>query len=197
MTLTCKTQQRPQKPDVQLEFCFFRDSQALGLGWSSSPELQIATMWREDSGSYWCEEKIVTLKDTRSWSRSRRVPISVQRIPIWDVSLETQPPGGHVMEGEKLVLICLAARGTGNITFLWYKGALGLALEKKTQRSLAAKFEIPMVTERDAEKYYCAADNGYGPSLSGLVSVTVRSKFHHPAAEPADGKLGICSPRAP
>lgn len=78
MTLTCKTQQRPQKPDVQLEFCFFRDSQALGLGWSSSPELQIATMWREDSGSYWCEEKIVTLKDTRSWSRSRRVPISVQ-----------------------------------------------------------------------------------------------------------------------
>ncbi|KAK2497225.1 hypothetical protein MC885_017349 [Smutsia gigantea] len=190
MTLTCKTQQLAQKPDVQLKFCFFRDGQALGLGWNSSPELQIATMWREDSGSYWCEEKIAALKDTRSWSRSRRVHISVQRpscvtcvragIPIRDVSLEIQPPGGHVMEGEKLVLVCLAAGGTGNITFLWYKGALGLALEKKTQRSLTAKFEIPTVRESDAEKYYCAADNGYGPSLSGLVSVTVRIPVSRP-----------------
>lgn len=99
-------------------------------------------------------------------------------IPVYNVSLETQPPEGHVMEGEKLVLVCLVPGRTGDITFLWYKGALGLNLESKTQRSLTAKFEIPMVRESGAEKYYCAADNGYGPSLSGLVSITVRSKFH-------------------
>lgn len=115
-------------------------------------------------------------------------------IPVYNVSLETQPPGGHVMEGEKLVLVCLVPGGTGDITFLWYKGALGLNLESKTQRSLKAKFEIPMVRESDAEKYYCAADNGFGPSLSGLVSITVRSKFHYPLAQLSDHKLGSMFP---
>ena len=98
------------------------------------------------------------------------------------------------MEGEKLVLVCLVPGGTGDITFLWYKGALGLNLESKTQRSLKAKFEIPMVRESDAEKYYCAADNGFGPSLSGLVSITVRSKFHYPLAQLSDHKLGSMFP---
>ena len=103
------------------------------------------------------------------------------------MSLETQPPGGQVQKGERLALICMVARGTGDITFLWYKGALGLNLETKTQRSLAAKFEIPAVRDSDTDKYYCAADNGYGPSLSELVSVTVRSKFCDP---PAARQLG-------
>lgn len=77
------------------------------------------------------------------------------------------------MEGQKLVLVCLVAGGTGEVTFVWYKGALGLALETRTQRSLTAEFEVPAVKESDAELYYCAADNGRGPCLSGLVSVTV------------------------
>lgn len=98
------------------------------------------------------------------------------------------------MEGEKLVLVCLVAGGTGDITFFWYKGALGLNLETKTQRSLTAKFEIPTVRESDAEQYYCAADNGYGPSLSGLVSITVRSKFHYASAQPAGCRLGSMLP---
>lgn len=85
------------------------------------------------------------------------------------------------MEGEKLVLVCLAAGGTGDVTFHWYKGTLGLSLETKTQRSLAATFEIPTVRERDADQYYCAADNGHGPSISELLSVTVTSKSHQVA----------------
>jgi hypothetical protein len=97
-------------------------------------------------------------------------------IRISDVSLVTQPPGGWVVEGDKLVLICLADNGTGDITFFWYRGALGLNLETKTQRSLKAEYEIITMKESDAEQYYCAADNGYGPTLSGLVSITVRSK---------------------
>lgn len=96
-----------------------------------------------------------------------------------------------MMEGEKLVLVCLVTGGTGDITFFWYKGALGLNLEMKTQRSLTATFEIPVVRESDSEQYYCAADNGYGPMVSELVSITVRSKFHCLSAQPA------CSPGAP
>ncbi|XP_057171525.1 Fc receptor-like protein 1 isoform X2 [Ursus arctos] len=191
MTLICETQATSQKTDAQLEFCFFKDGRALGQGWSSSPKLLLPTVWREDSGSYWCEEKTTALRATRS----PRIQIQVQDndasvvpgrgcglppegVPVWNVSLEVQPPGGQVQKGKKLVLICLATQGTGDITFSWYKGALGLNLETKTQSSLAAKFEILAVTDSDTEKYYCTADNGYGPSISELVSVTVRSKFH-------------------
>ncbi|XP_077012681.1 Fc receptor-like protein 1 isoform X2 [Tamandua tetradactyla] len=101
-------------------------------------------------------------------------------IPVSDVNLQTRPPEGQVMEGKKLVLVCSAAKGTGYITFLWYKGALGLSLGMKTQRSLTAELEILAARESDAERYYCAADNGYGLSLSGLVSVTVRTPASRP-----------------
>ncbi|XP_008698983.1 Fc receptor-like protein 1 isoform X7 [Ursus maritimus] len=176
MTLICETQATSQKTDAQLEFCFFKDGRALGQGWSSSPKLLLPTVWREDSGSYWCEEKTTALRATRS----PRIQIQVQGIPVWNVSLEVQPPGGQVQKGKKLVLICLATQGTGDITFSWYKGTLGLNLETKTQSSLAAKFEILAVTDSDTEKYYCTADNGYGPSISELVSVTVRSPVSRP-----------------
>ncbi|KAB1260853.1 Fc receptor-like protein 1 [Camelus dromedarius] len=179
MTLACKT--FPQKLDGQHQFRFYKDNLALGLDWNSFPELQIPAAWKEDSGSYWCEAKSMQQKVTRS----PRVLIEVHRVPISNVSLKIQPPDGHLVEGEKLVLVCLVAEGTGDITFFWYKGALGLNLEVKTQRSLTAQFEIPAVTESDAEQYYCAADNSFGPRLSELVSITVKSKFHCPSARPA------------
>ncbi|XP_048213697.1 Fc receptor-like protein 1 [Perognathus longimembris pacificus] len=101
-------------------------------------------------------------------------------VPVSDVSLETQPPGGWVTEGDKLVLICLVANGTGNITFFWYRGALGVNLETKTQHSRTARYEILTVRESDAELYFCTADNGHGPSFSGLVPITVRIPVSRP-----------------
>ncbi|XP_047697552.1 Fc receptor-like protein 1 isoform X6 [Prionailurus viverrinus] len=133
VTLTCNVLVPSRRLDGPRQFCFFRDSRVLWPGWSSSPELQLPKVWREDSGSYWCEEKTMAARVTRS----PRVQIRVQR-------------------------------------------ALGLNLETKTQRSLAAKFEIPAVRDSDTDKYYCAADNGYGPSLSELVSVTVRVPVSRP-----------------
>ncbi|XP_029791739.1 Fc receptor-like protein 1 isoform X3 [Suricata suricatta] len=177
LTLTCSSTPAPSRQlDVPLEFCFFRDGRALWPGWSRSPELLLPTVWREDSGSYWCEGNTMASKVTRSL----RVQIQVQRVPVCNVSLETQPPGGQVQKGERLALVCQAAQGTGDITFFWYKGALGLSLQTKTQRSLAAKFEIPAVSDGDSDRYYCAADNGHGPSLSELVSVTVRIPVSRP-----------------
>lgn len=80
------------------------------------------------------------------------------------------------MEGNKLVLICSVAKATGNITYVWYRGALGLSLETKTQPSLTAEFEITGMKASDTEQYHCAADNGYGPVLSERVDITVRGK---------------------
>ncbi|XP_036047413.1 Fc receptor-like protein 1 isoform X2 [Onychomys torridus] len=101
-------------------------------------------------------------------------------IPVSDVNLETRPPGGWVMEGSKLVLICSVANATGNITYFWYRGALGSNLETRIQHSLTAEFEIMEMKNSDAEQYYCAADNGYGPILSEVVNITVRVPVSRP-----------------
>ncbi|XP_005400188.1 PREDICTED: Fc receptor-like protein 1 isoform X3 [Chinchilla lanigera] len=178
MRLTCEMQLLPQKPHVwKPQFYFYRDEQMLGSGPRTSPELWIPAVWSKDSGFYWCQAKTLTHGVTRTSLRSQ---IHVQRVPVSDVSLETQPPGRWAMEGDKLVLICSVASGTGDITFFWYRGALGLKLAAKTQRSLVAEHEIASVQQRDAEQYYCAADNGHGPSLSGLISITVRSPVSNP-----------------
>uniref|UniRef100_A0A8C2NSQ0 Ig-like domain-containing protein n=1 Tax=Capra hircus TaxID=9925 RepID=A0A8C2NSQ0_CAPHI len=176
MTLTCKTRPPPQNLDAKLQFLFYKDGRVLGLARDSLPEFRIPAVRKEDSGSYWCQAKITSIKV----KFSHRVQIEVHRVPIGNVSLEIQPPGGHLMEGEKLVLVCLVTGGTGDIVFFWFRGARGLSLKTKTQRSLMATFEIPAVRESDSDQYYCAADNGYGPSLSELVSITVRIPVSHP-----------------
>uniref|UniRef100_A0A8D2AWE5 Fc receptor like 3 n=1 Tax=Sciurus vulgaris TaxID=55149 RepID=A0A8D2AWE5_SCIVU len=176
LTLTCETQLPFQKSHVQLQFCFFRDDHTLGSGWSSSPELQIPTMWRGDEGFYWCEAKAVTHNITK---RSLTSHIHVQRVPVSDVNLEIQPPGGQLIEGENLVLICSVAKGTGTVTFSWHKeGAKSLG--RKTQHSLSAELQVPAVKEQDTGRYYCAADNNHVPILSRRIIVTVRSPVSQP-----------------
>ncbi|XP_028608911.1 Fc receptor-like protein 1 isoform X6 [Grammomys surdaster] len=108
------------------------------------------------------------------------LPCEPAGIPVSDVSLKTRPPGGWVMEGNKLVLICSVESATGNITYLWYRGALGLNLETKTQPSLTAEFEISEVKQSDADQYYCAASNGHGHIPSELVNVSVRVPVSRP-----------------
>ncbi|XP_063109519.1 Fc receptor-like protein 3 isoform X2 [Cavia porcellus] len=183
VTLTCETQLSPWKPDVQLQFCFFRDVQTLGSGCSSSPKLQIPIMWNEDSGSYWCQAAT-----TRITKKSQRSQIHVQRIPVSHVNLEIQPLEGQLIEGHKLVLICSVAKGTGNITFSWHRDGRGI-LGIKTQHSQLAELQLPTVTERDAGRYYCTADNNNGPILSKKISVTVKIPISNPV-------LTIRAPRA-
>nr|XP_019574318.1 PREDICTED: Fc receptor-like protein 1 isoform X1 [Rhinolophus sinicus] len=168
MTLTCVNQLQQRLP-AQTQFLFLKEGKPLGRDWTHSSQYQVAAVWSEDSGSYWCEARTAA----RRTIKSKVMRIDIQRVPVRNVSLETQPAGGHVAVGQTLVLTCLVGGGSGDIRFLWYRGALGLNLETKTQRSLSAKFEIPSVKESDSDQYYCAANNGYGPRLSGLVSVTV------------------------
>ncbi|XP_032116617.1 Fc receptor-like protein 2 isoform X1 [Sapajus apella] len=171
VSLTCETRLSPQRLYVQLRFCFFRENQVLGSGWSSSPELQIPAMWSDDTGSYWCKAETVT---PRVRKQSLQSQIHVRRIPISNVSLETRVPGGQVTEGQRLILLCSVAGGTGNVTFSWYREATGTILGKKTQHSLSAELEILAVKESDAGKYYCQADNGHEPIQSKVVNIPVR-----------------------
>nr|XP_058925702.1 Fc receptor-like protein 3 [Kogia breviceps] len=177
VTLKCETWLPPQRSYIQLQFCFFREDQALGSGWSSSPEFNLPTMWSEDSGSYWCQAETVTHHVRK---RSLRSQIHVQRVPVSDVNLEIQPPKGQLIEGENLLLICSVAKGTGTVTFSWHREGTMRSLGTKTQRSLSAELQILTVKERDAGNYYCAADNIHGPILSKLVRVTLRIPVSHP-----------------
>lgn len=58
--LKCETWIPPPRSYIWLRFCFFREDKVLEPGWSNSSELQIPTMWSEDSGSYWCQAKTMT-----------------------------------------------------------------------------------------------------------------------------------------
>ncbi|XP_057602565.1 Fc receptor-like protein 3 [Hippopotamus amphibius kiboko] len=175
--LKCETRLPPQRSYIELQFCFFRDDKALGSGWSRSPELKLPAVWSEDSGSYWCQAETVTYHVRK---RSLRSQIHVQRVPVSDVNLEIQPPEGQLIEGGNLLLICSVAKGTGPVTFSWYKEGTVRSLGTKTQRSLSAELQILRVKERDAGRYYCAADNIHGPILSRLIRVTVRIPASRP-----------------
>nr|XP_051714459.1 Fc receptor-like protein 3 isoform X3 [Oryctolagus cuniculus] len=176
MTLTCETQVHPQKSDVQLHFQFYRDDQGLQPGWSSSPDFQIPTMRKEDSGSYWCKAKAV---NNNIIKKSAGFQIHVQRIPVSEVNLEIRPHGGNLTEGEDMVLICSVANGTGAVTFSWHRDGT-VSLGRKTQHSLLAELQVPAVKEHHAGRYYCAADNNHVPILSKWITVTVRIPVSRP-----------------
>ncbi|KAM5200645.1 Fc receptor-like protein 3 isoform 2-T2 [Hipposideros larvatus] len=186
VTLTCETQLPPQRSDVQLWFCFFREGQALGSGCSSSPELQIPAMWSEDARSYSCRAQTVTLSVTK---RSPWSHIRVQRVPVSEVNLEIQPRGGRLIEGETLVLICSVAKGTGTVTFSWHREGTRRSLGSKTKRSLSAELLVPSVKTYNAGRYYCSADNAHGPILSQRVNVTLTVPVSRPV-------LTLRAPRA-
>ncbi|XP_037663473.1 Fc receptor-like protein 5 [Choloepus didactylus] len=192
VNLTCETQLPLERWDTRLHFVFFRDNGVILSDWSRSPELQIPVIWRENSGSYWCEAEAVAHSVRK---RSLLLQIRVQRVPVSGVHMETQPPGAQVAEGEKLVLICSVVEGTGNTTFSWHREGSGNSLGKKALCAQRAELEIPVVWESDAGGYFCVADNDHGPIQSEVVTITVRgtpgNRSGHIAAVVAGGSLSI------
>uniref|UniRef100_A0A2I2ZC97 Fc receptor like 4 n=1 Tax=Gorilla gorilla gorilla TaxID=9595 RepID=A0A2I2ZC97_GORGO len=171
VNLSCETQLPPERSDTPLHFNFFRDDEVILSDWSTSPELQLPTVWRENSGSYWCGAETVM---GNIHKHSLSLQIHVQRIPVSGVLLETQPSGGQAVEGEMLVLVCSVAEGTGDTTFSWHREDTQESLGRKTQRSLRAELELPAIRQSHAGGYYCTADNSYGPVQSMVLNVTVR-----------------------
>ncbi|XP_047560548.1 Fc receptor-like protein 4 isoform X3 [Lutra lutra] len=170
VNLSCRTQLPLERSDALLSFIFFRDHGVMLSNWSRSPELQITVVWREDSGSYWCEasEAISGIR-----KRSHPLQVRVHGVPVSAVLLETQPQGGHVLAGERLVLVCSVAEGTGDTTFSWHREDTGERLGSTRQRSQRAELEIPAVVGSHTGRYYCTADNGHGLACSRALNVTV------------------------
>ncbi|XP_072503430.1 Fc receptor-like protein 2 isoform X2 [Notamacropus eugenii] len=177
VTLNCETQLPPQRSSTKLHFSFFRDGKVIASGWKESQVFQISAIWREDSGSYWCEAKALTQNIQK---QSNHVKINVKRIPVSGILLKTQPLRSQVIEGEKLVLICSVAEGTGNITFCWHNNVTRDCLRKKTQHSLKEEFIFSTINKSDEGSYWCAADNNISTIFSRTVVVTVMIPVSHP-----------------
>ncbi|XP_023577402.1 Fc receptor-like protein 2 [Octodon degus] len=183
VTLSCDTTLASDRSWVSLHYDFSRDHGM--LAWEEWwPKFVISSISKDDSGYYWCEAKALSYSVKK---QSSKTYISVQRIPVSEASMRTHPPGGQAVEGERLILVCSVAQGTGYITFSWYREDTKENLGSKSQRSQTAELQIPVVQESHAGGYYCTAENSYGTVQSKTVNITVRI----PASSPL---LNISAP---
>ncbi|KAM9686364.1 Fc receptor-like protein 4 [Trichechus inunguis] len=171
VNLSCQTQLHPERLATPLHFIFFRENGVILSNWSRSSELHMPSVWSSDSGWYWCEAGTAMLSVRKC---SLPIQIHVQRVPVSGVLMETQPPGEQAVEGEKLVLVCSVAEGTGDTTFSWHRENMKERVGRTSWHSQTAELQIPVIRESDAGGYYCTADNGFGPIQSEVVNITVR-----------------------
>ncbi|XP_031545019.2 Fc receptor-like protein 5 isoform X3 [Vicugna pacos] len=184
VTLTCLTQPVPQRPNVQLQFQFLRDSWTLESDWRSSPEFQITTIWREDSrSSYWCQARRVT---SLVHKKSQRFQMHVQSVTA-EIRIYTYPE--LPLKGQKLVIICSVGGIQEPITFFWYKRTNKLSRRTKIHTSSEREFRIPVLTDSHAGEYCCVARNRHQSFFSDLVTVNVKVPVSRPV-------LTLRTPRA-
>uniref|UniRef100_A0A8D0P8A9 Ig-like domain-containing protein n=1 Tax=Sus scrofa TaxID=9823 RepID=A0A8D0P8A9_PIG len=182
LTLTCETQLSSQRPDVQLQFRFFRDYTSPQPYWRSSPELHIFIIQREDSGSYRCEAQTVT---PHLQKQSQQLQINVQRI-VADVRLYSRPE--LVFEGKELVLICSVSGVPTPITVSFFKKR-PWNKDTKIVTSSETEFKIPAVESSHAGEYYCAAGKNHRSFPSQTLTISVRVPVSRPV-------LTLRAPRA-
>ncbi|XP_061041855.1 Fc receptor-like protein 5 [Eubalaena glacialis] len=174
VTLTCETQLSPQRPDVQLQFHFFRDGWSRGSGWRSSPEFWIPAIWREDSGSYWCQAQSMTPSVQK---QSQRLQIQVKKV-VPDIRIYTRPK--LVFEGQELVLICSVNGVPGPITISWYGKFKKPRTERKLHTYSETEFKIPVVKNSHDGEYYCVASNSRFSFHSDPVTINVKVPVSQP-----------------
>ncbi|NXA71834.1 FCRL2 protein, partial [Thryothorus ludovicianus] len=118
------------------------------------------------SGRYRCRGWVVS-EVSRGWQDSAPVTVTVQGIPISGVSLRVQPPGGQVALGDRLVLSCEVATGTGPLSFFWYREGSGASLGTN------ATLELQHVGDNDSGHYQCWVSDGDSVAESPTLNVTV------------------------
>ncbi|XP_047911444.2 Fc receptor-like protein 4 isoform X1 [Anser cygnoides] len=163
LNLSCVTHLSPHSPHTILWYLFYRNSTVL-QGPETSSKYQVPTVGLADTGSYFCE---VQADNSSIRKQSAQVPIAVRRVPVSGVSLDVQPHEGQLMEGQRLVLSCSVAAGTGSISFSWHREGSAEVLGKGT------RYEILSAQQNDDGQYYCMASNGDVPAQSPRLQVTV------------------------
>ncbi|XP_075834796.1 Fc receptor-like protein 5 isoform X1 [Microtus pennsylvanicus] len=175
VTLACQTQLPAQKSNVQLQFCFFRNLQALGSGCHSSSEFHIPAIWTEDAMWYQCTAEAT---DAQVSKRSLPIRITVQRA-FADFQIHIVPASRLVFEGQLLLFNCSVKGVPGPITLSWYKRDK-LNKETNITKSSEAELKISRVNSSDAGDYYCEANNSRRSFVSKAVTITVKVPVARP-----------------
>uniref|UniRef100_A0A8C5TXU7 Ig-like domain-containing protein n=1 Tax=Malurus cyaneus samueli TaxID=2593467 RepID=A0A8C5TXU7_9PASS len=79
-------------------------------------------------------------------------PVFPAGVPLSGVPLSAQPPGGRVALGDRLVLSCSVAAGTGPLSFSWHRGGSGAPL------GTGPRLELRHVRGNDSGHYQCRAN---------------------------------------
>ncbi|NXW77938.1 FCRL2 protein, partial [Hirundo rustica] len=87
--------------------------------------------------------------------------------PPSGVSLWAQPPGAQVALGDRLVLNCAVAAGTGPLSFTWHRGGSGAPL------GTGPRLELHHAGDNDSGHYHCRVSNGDSVVESVPLNVTV------------------------
>lgn len=183
VTLTCQTQLPAQRSNVQLQFCFFKNLQALGSGCSNSSEFHIPAIWTEESMWYQCKAETV---NSQTGKQSIRFKIPVQRA-LAEFQTHIVPASKLVFEGQSLLLNCSVNGVPGPLKFSWYKRDM-LNKEANIPKSSGAEFKISKVNISDAGEYYCKANNSRRSFVSKAVPITIKVPVSQPVLTLSTGK---------
>ncbi|XP_074896727.1 low affinity immunoglobulin gamma Fc region receptor II-a isoform X2 [Buteo buteo] len=163
VALGCLSHLSPLRPLTRLQHLFYQDDMVVG-GPQGSPQLQLPAVGLSHSGNYSCEVRTETASVRK---RSTPVTVTVRRVPVSGVSLVAQPPGGQVAEGDRLVLSCSVAEGTGPLSFSWHRQGSAVPL------ATGPYYKLRAVRHQDSGRYHCTATNGGTAADSPPLWVTV------------------------
>ncbi|XP_064257430.1 low affinity immunoglobulin gamma Fc region receptor III-A-like [Passer domesticus] len=160
VTLRCRSWWNNTLRDVY----FYHEEKQL-RGPQDETELSLSPLQLSHSGRYRCQGYVSYV--VSQWRESERVTVTVHRIPPSGVSLSVQPPGGQVALGDRLVLSCTVAMGTGPLSFSWHREGSGALLGTGPQ------LELPHVGDNASGQYRCRVRDGDSVAQSDPLNVTV------------------------
>ncbi|XP_075301536.1 low affinity immunoglobulin gamma Fc region receptor II-a isoform X5 [Opisthocomus hoazin] len=199
LALGCLSHPSPLRPLARLQHLFYQDEVVVG-GPQGSPQLRLPAVGLPHSGNYSCEVRTET-ESVRK--RSAAVAVTVRRVPVSGVSLAVQPPGGKLVEGDRLVLGCSVAAGTGPLSFSWHRQG------SATPLATGPRYELGAVRHRDGGFYHCTATNGGTAAdsppqrvtvlvpVAGAAIVTTRTEPSVPAGESLNLSCSVQAGTAP
>ncbi|XP_042668913.1 LOW QUALITY PROTEIN: Fc receptor-like protein 3 [Centrocercus urophasianus] len=180
LTLLCSTRGNALRPHVSLQHLFYQDGRLVG-GPQSAPQHRVPALLPSHSGSYSCQVQTETGSVRK---RSAPITVTVRRIPVAGVSLHSDPPDAQVLLGDRALLSCAVAEGSGPLSFSWHRqnrtGALGSG----------PLYELRAAQLGDDDRYHCTASNGISTASSPQLRLAVT---HSPRPTPEPPSV----PRAP
>ncbi|XP_054148674.1 Fc receptor-like protein 4 [Melozone crissalis] len=162
VTLRCRRRQNKQLTRVS----FYHDGKTLE-GLHDGTKLSLSPLQLSHSGHYSCKGRVNAVLPLWKESELVTVTVTVHRVPPSGVTLWAQPPRGQVTLGDRLVLTCTVAMGTGPLSFSWHREGSGALL------GTGPHLELWHVEDNDSGQYRCRVSDGDSMAGSDPLNVTV------------------------